>query len=323
MNSSEKIKNTSLLNGVSIILKEGKESTEKIFSSPTVSWDDVKPIVFAIFIFFGLCGIAYGIYWATQPPKNIDIIQALGKRKFEINKNYSSLNGNVSLFRTLLNKLDPLEQYLINLQPLTANIGGFIGSIEENGVFDVEWYVQNALRMGIRSFVLPISTYIDDNKKAPYWPLSEKPAIVYRDANNVIRSLNGLTIKKFCETLQLYTNENPSQKDEPILLHIVPVEGYVPDPVKSEKKYVMLMKDIAEELKTINNQRLMTIGSYGTALGGQRESEILTQVPLKDMMGKILVFTTFDVRVALKDAYNTIRPRLYEYAVRGRGDISR
>jgi hypothetical protein len=224
-----------------------------------------------------------------------------------------SMTGQNSLYKTLLNELLPAERYLVNLQPLTANVGGFIGP-EKEGVFSSDFYVQNAIMAGVRSFVLPISTYIDDNKKPPEWPFSKKPAIVYRDSNGIITSVNGLTVKKFCESLLTYSSDNQVQAEEPIFLHIIPVEGHVPDPEKEEKAYVTLMRDIADELKTIDSRRLITLGSYGTATGGQNESVILTQIPLTDLKNKIIVSTTFDVRKQLKDAYKTLRPTLYEYA---------
>ena len=74
------------------------------------------------------------------------------------------------------------------------------------------------------------------------------------------------------------------------------------------------MRDIAEELKTINSKRLMTIGAFGSAHGGQRETEILTQVHLNELQNKILIFTTFDTSLALKDEYKNISPKLYDFA---------
>ena len=240
-----------------------------------------------------------------------NIALAIGKRREQLDK-LPALDGQKSFFAGLLPSIPSQERYLVNLCPLTASIGGYTGPLE-NGVFDSEYYLRKALRAGIRSFILPISTYYDDTKQPPRWPYSGAPAIVYRDENGKILSLNGLSIKKFCENLLVYKSENNMQIEEPILLTLHEVDGYVPDKIKQEKEYVQLMSKMAKELEPLNPVRLTTLGQYGSAVGGQRESEILTQIPITDLRNKVLLFTSFDARLALKDAYNTIQPRLYDY----------
>jgi len=222
------------------------------------------------------------------------------------------LHGNKSL-KTLLQNIKPSQQYLVNLQPLTATLGGYIGPVA-SGVFDPDTYFKAAFSAGIRSFVLPISTYTDDNKTPPNWPLSGKPAIVCRDANGVIQSLNGLSIRKVCESLLTYRNSvNASQSSEPVLLFIDADTKYLPDPVKQEKAYVAITSTIAKELSVLNRYRLTNIGPYGSAVGGANESAILTQTPLSELAGKILIFTNFNTKLALKSAYSTVTPTLDEY----------
>jgi hypothetical protein len=290
-----------------------KEGTTQIISAAVIPDGAVPKVFYGLGLLLLVIGLSIIIIKATEKPVADDVKKLEYERQLLLNKSYSKLSGQNSLYTGLIKTLHPLEQYLVNLQPLTAVFGGYIGPTT-NGVFSVEYYLQNALRMGIRSFVLPISTYTDPNKTPPYWPLSGKPAIVFRDQSGIITSRNALSIKKFCETLLVYQNENQAQSSEPILLHIVPVEGYVPDPVKEEKSYVLLMKDIADELRTINTKRLMTLGSFGNATGGENETKILTQLHLNDLKNKILIFTTFDTRLGLKDAYKNIKPNLYEFA---------
>jgi hypothetical protein len=240
-----------------------------------------------------------------------NIALAIAQRREALDK-LPQLDGQNSFFAGLLPSIPTQERYLVNLCPLTASIGGYTGPLE-NGVFDSEYYLRKALRAGIRSFILPISTYYDDTKQPPRWPYSGSPAIVYRAENGKILSLNGLSIKKFCENLLIYKSENNRQIEEPILLTLHEVDEYVPDKIKAEKDYVQLMSKIAKELEPLNPVRLTTLGPYGSAVGGQRETEILTQVPITDLRNKVLLFTTFDVKVALKDTYNSIQPRLYDY----------
>jgi hypothetical protein len=240
-----------------------------------------------------------------------NIALAIAQRREALDK-LPQLDGQNSFFAGLLPSISERERYLVNLCPLTASLGGYTGPVE-NGVFDSEYYLRKALRAGIRSFILPISTYYDDTKQPPRWPYSASPAIVYRDTSGKILSLNGLSIKKFCENLLIYKSENNRQIEEPLLLTLHEVDGYVPDKIKAEKEYVQLMSKIAKELEPLNPVRLTTLGPYGSAVGGQRESEILTQIPITDLRNKVLLFTTFDPKIALKDAYNSIQPRLYDY----------
>jgi hypothetical protein len=223
------------------------------------------------------------------------------------------LEGRKSLYSELINGLEPGERFLINLCPLTASLGGYIGT-EDPGLFNSDFYIQNALRAGIRSFVLPISTYIDDNKFPPRWPLSGMPAIVCRNADGKILSANGLSVKEFCNNVLTFMNENPQQANEPILIYIHETENYVPNRVSQEEKYVKLMSNIAKELDVIPaERRMLVVGGYGSAIRSANEAAILTQIPLTDLKSKIIIFTNFESKIALKTAYDNITPKLMDY----------
>ena len=223
------------------------------------------------------------------------------------------LEGRKSLYSELINGLEPGERFLVNLCPLTASLGGYIGT-DDPGLFNSDFYVQTALRAGVRSFVLPISTYIDDNKFPPKWPLSGMPAIVCRNAQGKILSANGLSVKEFCNNVMTFMNENPDQADEPILIYIHETEGYVPERIAQEKKYVRLMSNIAKELDVIPaDRRLLVVGGYGSAIRSANEAAILTQIPLADLKRKVIIFTNFESKLGLKTAYDNITPKLMDY----------
>jgi hypothetical protein len=242
-------------------------------------------------------------------PENVALAQ--GQRQEAI-KADTQLVGDKSL-NELMKDLATGERYLVNLCPLTASLGGYIGT-GETGVFYSEFYLQNALRAGSRSFVLPISVYTDDNKRPPNWPMSRNPAVVARDGQGKIISLNGLSVKQFCTDLMRYNSQNPTQSSEPILLFIVEDRGYVPDKVREEKRYAGLLSLLASELDVIPaSSRLTTIGGYGSAVGSQNEANILTQVPLSELAGKILIFTDFDTSIGLKPGYAPLGATLSTY----------
>jgi hypothetical protein len=238
-------------------------------------------VIIALIVFL----VIYFSKKAAEPISPDVIAVEKRKKERELQLNKIELPASKSLYSELIQQLPENQRYLVNLQPLTANLAGYIGD-----VFSPEIFIQKAFRSGIRAFILPISLYKDDNKVPPLWPYSKKPAIVARDKNGSIISKNGMTIQKFCESVMLYENENPTQAGEPIILYIVPDKSFVPDSVKEEKEYVQLMSDIAKELKVFDKKRLTNLGQYGSATGGRNESNILVNTPLTELKSKILIF---------------------------------
>jgi hypothetical protein len=262
---------------------------------------------------YGICSVAIRSSSIAPRTAESNVALAMKNQISRLDFLAASYDGQKSLYSDLLKNVDIKQRYLVNLCPLTASIGGYIGPMK-NGVFNASYYLKQALRAGIRSFVLPISVYYDDNKMPPNWPKSGKPAIVCRDNNGVIQSLNGFTINDFCKNLLQYMSTNQSQADEPILLFLDGVQGYIPDPIKSEKAYVLFMNDIAKELSPIQPFHLSTIKNYGSAVGGKAQNNILTQIILEDLKRRIIVFTNFNVDIETKGEYTSITPKLYNYA---------
>lgn len=288
---------------------------------PTRARNDIFLVVGFLLL---ICVIAYVVrrYLWARPLEGFEgfegfqdvsqMMKVRGGRQLAIEGD-TQLVGQKSLYSELIRGLEEGERYLVNLCPLTASLGGYIGSAEP-GAFYSEIYIQHALRAGIRSFVLPISTYLDDNKYPPNWPLSGDPAIVCRDLKGKIISLNGLSVKKFCSDLMTYMTENSAQANEPIILYIHETEEYVPDKIGQEEKYVKFMSKIARELDVIPvERRLTTLGGYGSGVGSANESVILTQIPLSNLKGKFIIMTNFDTKPALKTAYKNITPSLDNY----------
>jgi hypothetical protein len=288
---------------------------------PTRARNDIFLVVGFLLL---ICVIAYVVrrYLWARPLEGFEgfegfqdvsqMMKVRGGRQLAIEGD-TQLVGQKSLYSELIRGLEEGERYLVNLCPLTASLGGYIGSAEP-GAFYSEIYIQHALRAGIRSFVLPISTYLDDNKYPPNWPLSGDPAIVCRDLKGKIISLNGLSVKKFCSDLMTYMTENSAQANEPIILYIHETEEYVPDKIGQEEKYVKFMSKIARELDVIPvERRLTTLGGYGSGVGSANESVILTQIPLSNLKGKFIIMTNFDTKPALKPVYKNITPSLDNY----------
>ena len=285
------------------------------FTSPEPNFLAAR-VILVVLALLVIIAVSYYIFDATIKRSQKDPLVAPSNVAITKTNSEASLvskAGQNSLYSTLIYSLEPSQRYLVNLCPLTASVGGYIGPLVA-GVFDPEFYLMKALRAGIRSFVLPISVYQDDNKMQPNWPLSGNPAIVCRNSAGKIMSLNGMSIKKFCTLLVMHMSQNASQANEPILLYLDATPGYLPDIITDEKAYVQLTSNIANELSPLDPFRLLTVSSYGPAVGGVRQNEILTQIPLEDLKQKILIFTNFNITVGTKDTYaKTIKPLLFDY----------
>jgi hypothetical protein len=267
-------------------------------------------------IFFILFIVGLVIWLSVKPKPSKSVLERVEEISKEIDDAHSKRTGGMlakeSLYSNLIMSLDPTERYLVNLCPLTASVGGFLGPLSQ-GVFEPNYFIRTCLKSGIRSFVLPISTYVDNNKSPPDWPYSTQPAIVYRGAGNQITSINGLSVKDFCKALVINKSENTAQAEEPILLYLHADEANLPDASKDEKNYVKFMSDLAAELDPINPYLLKSYKTLGSMVNARREREILLDVPLTDLKNKVLVFTNFDFKKFDNKAYTSYTKKLGDY----------
>jgi hypothetical protein len=181
------------------------------------------------------------------------------------------------------------QAFLVNICPLTGYLGGYLGPPEN--IMDANLYLEKAFQAGIRSFVLPISTYINKSKEPPEWPFSGDPAIVCRDSADIIISVNGLTIDQFVKALIQYKSVSGFGSD-PIFLFI---EDAISDIDRKKIDYVIFMKKIARSLAPLDPFRITSYGSYGSVVGGQQQKKLLTEIPLTAFIGKVVISTNFDV----------------------------
>ena len=184
--------------------------------------------------------------------------------------------------------LPPNQSFLVNICPLTGYIGGYLGPPEK--LMNAEYYIQTAIRAGIRSFVLPITTYVNKSKTPPNWPMSGNPVLACRDSSGIIISENGISLDNFISALIQYKSVSGYGSD-PIFLTLQD------DTEAIDMKfvgYVNFMKKIARALSPLDPYRLTTVASYGSVVGGTSQKELLTQIPLSAFQNKIVIFTNFD-----------------------------
>lgn len=184
--------------------------------------------------------------------------------------------------------LPPNQSFLVNICPLTGYLGGYLGPPEH--LMDASYYLTMAFNAGVRSFVLPVSTYINASKEPPNWPYSGEPALVCRDSSDIIISENGLTIKTFVDNL-IKNKSISGFGSDPIFLFI---EDAISEVDRKKIDYVSFMKKIASALSPLDSYRLTTAGSYGSVVGGLQQKKLLTEIPLSTFSNKIILFTNFD-----------------------------
>jgi len=180
------------------------------------------------------------------------------------------------------------QSFLVNICPLTGYLGGYLGPPEK--LMNAQLYLELAFKAGIRSFVLPISTYVNKSKEPPDWPYSGEPAIVCRDTADIIISKNGLSIDDFVSAL-VQNRSISGFGSEPIFLWL---EDTISDIDRKMIDYASFTKKIARSLSPLDSLRLTTVGSYGSVVGGQQQKALLTQIPLSAFNNKVIILTNFD-----------------------------
>ena len=180
------------------------------------------------------------------------------------------------------------QSFLVNICPLTAYLGGYLGPPEQ--VMDANFYLQTAFAAGIRSFFLPITTYLNPSKIPPVWPYSGTPLLVARDTSDTIISVNGISLTQFITALLEYKSVS-GYSSEPILLFL---DDALSDIDRSKINYVKFMKTIASQLQALDPYRVSTAGSYGSIVGGKNQKKLLTEIPLSFFANRVIIFTSFD-----------------------------
>jgi hypothetical protein len=288
----------------------------KASTFPTINMSSFLQILTPVLLLAGVALIVVGVLI------QVGIIKTSVPSRVTQLKNSNPVFTQKSAFP--IQALQPNQQYLVNYSPITAYLAGYIGAPNggvQGGSFDPQTYLSLAFAAGIRSFVLPISSYVDNNKTPDNgFPYAGEPAVVCRDLSGTIISSNGMSIGDFINALLVKKGENSYYAHEPIFLFLEEQTGHVPDPVKEENKYVAFMSKIAEGLSGLDagNMRVVQLdnfGNLGSLVGGEREQELLTLVPVSDFKNKVIIFTNFQTSLANKPAYTKLNKKsLHEYS---------
>jgi hypothetical protein len=182
---------------------------------------------------------------------------------------------------------------LVNIQPVSVKQTGYVGPTEKGGEFETDIGVINAVREGVRFFVLQI----DYLEKAPggsgFDPINT-PTLLYRDDNGALISKNGASIADIAKQLSTYAfNADFPSNTQPLIVYLHFVR--TPNLIAKPDKYLKFMMDVATALAPI--QPLILDKHDSTDFTRQKNERVLLYSPLKNFEKKILLWTNADTTV--------------------------
>lgn len=188
---------------------------------------------------------------------------------------------------------DNAEQItLVNIQPVSIKQIGYNGPKEDGGTFETDSAIINAVRAGVRFFILQID-YLEKVPGPGFDPINT-PTLLYRnDSGNVI-SKNGASIEDVAKQLSTYAfNKDFPSYTQPLILYLHFVR--MPNFISKPDKYTQFMKDVAKSLAPI--QSLILNKHESTDFSRQKNERVLLYSPLANFEGKILLWTNADTSV--------------------------
>lgn len=197
------------------------------------------------------------------------------------------------------------ETSLINFQPLTIIHPGYLGPIQD-GVYNEKEGVVTAIRMGARSFVLPIDYHTKETMGSTF-PPPNKPCLLFRDESGTVRSINGGSIAKVAQAIADVAWSNVvSQRNDPFIL----VLYFMRTPDQGTKEYLDFLSQVAVDLAPLSPYLLGQTpeGVYNR----QARQDQLLFVNITQLEKKLLIFCNVDTsgfRTAKKDFNKSYIPK--------------
>ena len=246
-----------------------------------------KYAVYAILILLMLmyAGTSFWFYQKnamyTEDPKNVATLISVRRNDLSVvldrlppvyTSVIANLGGSVPWSSIATN-----QTALVNWRPLTVRLCGYLGGANgiKNGVFDMNYGIQNALKLGARAFFFDID-YLDVAPCAP--------VLLYRDQQGYKRSLMSGSVKDGMSALanNAFTNNN-----DPVI--IVVYLRRVPQGPKQQESF---FTNLAKSLMPLDSHFLKTTEA-GNAYGLQSESSIFTK-PISSFSQKFIVMINYN-----------------------------
>ena len=254
--------------------------------------DPENPLFWVLFlcllVVIGFC--IYAIVRARTTASNPNNIATIKDQQMSIfdSKFATEYRDKKSLRSTLqTQQVSDREDCLINFQPLTVIHPGYLGPAM-NGVYDEKQAVSAVIRMGARCFVMPID-YHDRDTVPEAFPPANVPCLLYRDAGDTIRSLNGGSILKVAEAIRdVAWSDLVTQKNDPFIL----VLYFVRTPPENTREYLDFLSEVAKGLAPLSSYLLGQTpeGVYNR----QARQDQLLFVNTGSLEKKLLIFCNTD-----------------------------
>jgi hypothetical protein len=250
-------------------------------------------IIFIVILIIGaIAGIIYAIVYAAQKhsvlanPSNIQRIIDL--QNIIIKSQYNIYTSNLQEASKLWSGVPQNQRLLINANMIGVRLAGYLGPFVD-GVFSEDSAVSTALMTGARVIFIDID--VDS--------VTNKPTLVYRDANGFIKSLNNGSIKNVAKAINdrgfsSYSSSVPIDvRGLPMI--VVLYFHKTPDIVQQPNEYIKFLIQVSKELQAIQPNLLAQ-----TAQGDFRRQNMDTQLffqPMKTYRNKIILLCNVDTSI--------------------------
>lgn len=185
------------------------------------------------------------------------------------------------------------QMTLVNIQPVSIKQTGYAGPTEKGGSFETDVTIINAIREGVRFFVLQID-YLEKAPGGSGFDPVNVPTLLYRDDSGALISKNGASIADIAKQMSTYAfNADFPSNTQPLILYLHFVR--TPNLITKPDKYLKFMMDVAAALKPI--QPLILDKHDSTDFTRQKNERVLLHSPLKNFEGTILLWTNADTTV--------------------------
>jgi hypothetical protein len=233
-----------------------------------------------------ICYIIYLIYTNYIKPK-INIVNS-SKNAVAAQNAASTTSGFKNPSKSVEN--NDTQYKLVNIQPLAVKQAGFLGPTEDNGTFNPEVTIMNAIRLGARFFTLQID-YLDNPKDSKLFDPINTPTLLYRNRAGHLISTNGANIKNVAEQLATYSF-SPNIRDQtyPIIVYLHFVRA--PDAIRKPKEYLNFMMKVAEALKPI--QQYILKDTLQMSFRRQQNETALVELDLTTIQKSIILLSNAD-----------------------------
>jgi hypothetical protein len=227
--------------------------------------------------------VAYLVYYYYyRPNKNVELLAAARTDFKALLENFQ--NADPGLDSAVA------SQPLLNLQPFTMKQAGYIGPTIRGGEFDLDMGLREAIKNGIRFFVLQVD-YLDVKKDPKKFPEKGEPALVYRDDGGALISANGLRLTDVARNLADYGfSEEAVGSVYPLVVYLH--FNRTPDPIKAPEAYVNFLSKTAAALEPLFGNHLSGT-SVGQFTRQQNEMDLL-RTPVRDLSKKVIYMTNVD-----------------------------